>query len=103
TYTFTHKYYTLSLHDALPILMGTTERYQSAARFEKFKRTQMDFFIAPQRVWHGGPIASERRRVEHDHVPARKQLLVRFRHGLRSDRKSTRLNSSHLGISYAVF
>src|SRR6202020_2173923 len=33
-----------------------------------------------------------------------KPLLWRFRRVLfRSDRKSTRLNSSHLGISYAVF
>src|SRR5262245_64797731 len=27
----------------------------------------------------------------------------RYRHGQLPDRKSTRLNSSHLGISYAVF
>src|SRR5262245_5476598 len=31
------------------------------------------------------------------------QAIVRSRRCVRSDRKSTRLNSSHLGISYAVF
>src|SRR5437899_9794973 len=29
--------------------------------------------------------------------------LIRYLQGMREDRKSTRLNSSHLGISYAVF
>src|SRR6202011_5927602 len=34
---------------------------------------------------------------------ARVYLLVDARHGLKADRKSTRLNSSHRCISYAVF
>src|ERR1039458_10631396 len=38
------------------------------------------------------------RHDEHDPQP-----LGGFTHELRGDRKSTRLNSSHLGISYAVF
>src|SRR6266568_7781876 len=60
--TATTEIYTLSLHDALPILPATTDR-----------------------LW---------RRIPR-HAPARSAL--------RQDRKSTRLNSSHSSISYAVF
>src|SRR5438045_4495456 len=35
--------------------------------------------------------------------PVRDRLAGRDRHPAQQDRKSTRLNSSHLGISYAVF
>src|SRR5437899_9918335 len=56
------EFYTLSLHDALPIFVGAT----------------------PEPAW-GGPFAGGLLAV-----PPK-------------DRKSTRLNSSHLGISYAVF
>src|SRR5256885_6423198 len=63
--TATTEIYTLSLHDALPILLG------------------QDFF--PQ--------------VDTGQF----RLHLRARSGTRIDRKSTRLNSSHLVISYAVF
>src|SRR5690625_6825906 len=33
----------------------------------------------------------------------REQVWAQFRQGLAQDRKSTRLNSSHVAISYAVF
>src|SRR5258705_6984986 len=72
--TATTEIYTLSLHDALPI----------------FKLVQLDD--------GGDPSASTRnarKLVEEDKV----DLLI----GTSGDRKSTRLNSSHLGISYAVF
>src|SRR5471030_2897436 len=64
--TVTTEIYTLSLHDALPILsVASTEfpRFGAAAR----------------------------------------ESTETFENGGRRDRKSTRLNSSHLGISYAVF
>src|SRR5205814_8660556 len=83
--------YTLSLHDALPI------------------------------SWLDGADVVVGRAVLH-HVPMAEFLLGRLRAALRpgtrvgfiepdfrtplarlADRKSTRLNSSHLGISYAVF
>src|SRR3712207_6943431 len=35
--------------------------------------------------------------------PDRRQRLAQLRDALRRDRKSTRLNSSHANISYAVF
>src|SRR2546426_12590904 len=74
--TATTEIYTLSLHDALPILMA---------------------FNQPANVTLVGTRFCFSRRVDHcffftksDRAPAR-------------DRKSTRLNSSHLVISYAVF
>src|SRR3712207_9166118 len=78
--TATTEIYTLSLHDALPISAG--------------------------RVVRGVVVALER------HVPVAGPRLVldpvqqrRAAHQLEAlvDRKSTRLNSSHANISYAVF
>src|SRR3712207_8556890 len=73
--TATTEIYTLSLHDALPIYCG---------------------FRARQR----GDNPSKRRMKERKLTPARYALLDGERH---LDRKSTRLNSSHANISYAVF
>src|SRR5688500_20068491 len=80
-------FYSLSLHDALPILV---QREQQASP-EADKRA-----------------ASRRHRAGTGDQPARNvhlQLARRSRGGnpLVLDRKSTRLNSSHLVISYAVF
>src|SRR5437899_13109159 len=64
-------FYTLSLHDALPIYFPSVE--PPLQQFDQQRRLPL-----PQ------PVAQ--------------------RAGVRcKDRKSTRLNSSHLGISYAVF
>src|SRR3712207_7599063 len=72
--TATTEIYTLSLHDALPILPDGPAPYACPAV------TQSDEFITPDaRVFS----CSEQPLVE--------------------DRKSTRLNSSHANISYAVF
>src|SRR5688500_19643094 len=68
-------YFTLSLHDALPILLGLSRPSISAygsGGFTSYSQEQL-----------------------------REQLLNWLERGL--DRKSTRLNSSHLVISYAVF
>src|SRR5260221_5172899 len=72
--TATTEIYTLSLHDALPIC---------AAR-------------APQRAPRGGGA----RRAPRPRGPGRARGPSAPRRG---DRKSTRLNSSHTVISYAVF
>src|SRR5262245_63756269 len=66
--------YTLSLHDALPILSTASIPPTTGLRL----------------TWRR-PSAIDRR-------PGRPARTVGGR-----DRKSTRLNSSHLGISYAVF
>src|SRR5262245_64393422 len=66
--TATAEFYTLSLHDALPIWRSRVE------------------------------VEAARHRVRRDQV-----RVIAGRDDVRPDRKSTRLNSSHLGISYAVF
>src|SRR2546426_11849957 len=74
--TATTEIYTLSLHDALPI-SGRT--------------------IAPWCRTRGSQRSSVRRTIRRTCRPCRCSV-----HAAR-DRKSTRLNSSHLVISYAVF
>src|SRR5688500_19206748 len=69
--------YTLSLHDALPISAA-------GARTARHRRH------------HGGRQQRPHRGCPVDVAAGRRQLRQR-------DRKSTRLNSSHLVISYAVF
>src|SRR5438045_5123366 len=73
--TPTTKIYTLSLHDALPIYARNERKDVRCAHCGACHRA------AQTRGWCGR----------------------RARVGLDGDRKSTRLNSSHLGISYAVF
>src|SRR5256885_5679938 len=74
--TATTEIYTLSLHDALPIWSWPTPSGQ-ALPYE--------------------------RRLPHFPCPRAGTRGLRPRSGDRPDRKSTRLNSSHLVISYAVF
>src|SRR5437588_11117764 len=63
--------YTLSLHDALPICVGSILRHASQIACHQPRRSAKEL-ISNQFSWKG-------------------------------DRKSTRLNSSHTVISYAVF
>src|SRR2546430_10013359 len=72
--TATTEIYTLSLHDALPISAGLP---RARARLPGLRRV----------------------RALGDHRPGRRGRV----RGSRGDRKSTRLNSSHSQISYAVF
>src|SRR3989442_13971031 len=85
--TATTEIYTLSLHDALPISLVA-----DASHYEALRRQHISDLLArmPENVkrvkWPGERIREERQQR------------------LRSlDRKSTRLNSSHVRISYAVF
>src|SRR5699024_11914733 len=92
--------YTLSLHDALPILnILHHEKLQLLCRLGK------GFIIGPavSRICAQNPQS-----LDLSGVDALDDLVVgdgRFlcQHLLRQDRKSTRLNSSHVSISYAVF
>src|SRR5262245_63772529 len=76
--TATPHLYTLSLHDALPI-SGRFRRGRPA-------RIQAGVVLSPM----------VRRAVDGEHLGIHPRRAP-------PDRKSTRLNSSHLGISYAVF
>src|SRR3712207_8586303 len=92
--TATTEIYTLSLHDALPICGEGRRPERTVAR--RRVRRQPD----PDRArLRGRPLLHAPRRAG----PARDRPVlgsVRTRVG---DRKSTRLNSSHANISYAVF
>src|SRR2546430_10369709 len=81
--TATTEIYTLSLHDALPISVGLS---QSG---EQRPGLPVHFSRGPRRARQ----EDQRRDGDGGHAGARK----------RRDRKSTRLNSSHSQISYAVF
>src|SRR5699024_12871692 len=72
----------LSLHDALPISAGAHGRASAAAGGAR-----------PRRHAPGGAAAGR----------VRGACRARARQAPRTDRKSTRLNSSHVSISYAVF
>src|SRR2546428_9005015 len=76
--TATTEIYTLSLHDALPI-------YSESRRQRRHRG-------GPRRLLHSLPGFAGARAA--GHLPGA---------ALRLDRKSTRLNSSHDQISYAVF
>src|SRR5438034_6233150 len=78
--------YTLSLHDALPIWEVLGEELDAGAGWKP-------------RVEPGG--LTERRRAATADPDRRATGTMRLR--LHGDRKSTRLNSSHTVISYAVF
>src|SRR5438045_7633270 len=80
--------YTLSLHDALPISEGRHTRTRVYGRGGRDGECREEF-----------ESGRSRRRAVSDRV--RQLLLLSARAVV--DRKSTRLNSSHLGISYAVF
>src|SRR5256885_9472010 len=85
--TATTEIYTLSLHDALPILVGADRAAEREALLRVGHR-------GLERDLHGaGRLRREQRLGE---VERRGGRAV-------GDRKSTRLNSSHLVISYAVF
>src|SRR3712207_7970615 len=89
--TATTEIYTLSLHDALPIfqvLPGRGRRRHQGA--EGAGRPVRAGAVLP----HGGHHGGERARVARPRAGALRR---------RQDRKSTRLNSSHANISYAVF
>src|SRR5437762_2438735 len=82
---------TLSLHDALPIFPGTEDQIvQSRQRNE----------ILDERTAAVGPLAEPDGGQLSDRTDGFGQPAA---NGFDSDRKSTRLNSSHRCISYAVF
>src|SRR5206468_11055902 len=93
------KIYTLSLHDALPIYafngyhMGNTA--ENVAQKWQITRIDQDKFAAASQ--QKAEAAQKAGRFKDEIVP------VKVPGSAISDRKSTRLNSSHDQISYAVF
>src|SRR5205807_9479475 len=90
----------LSLHDALPILGALQHRRLRFARFapRRPEVQQHDFAVvgAERGAGRAGQGLEGARGLGRQNAFATRSRLVQ-------DRKSTRLNSSHLVISYAVF
>src|SRR5256885_3546510 len=86
--TATTEIYTLSLHDALPIWPEPSVRKGIVNGHLILKRD--DSQVTPAQLWNRRP-------------EAKPIVLLGLRAQRLLDRKSTRLNSSHLVISYAVF
>src|SRR5205807_8551130 len=89
------KTYTLSLHDALPIY--------GAAAGPKFDQSQQRW--RAHRLPHRGHPQPEQFAEHLAHLGRGREIALASQRIARNviDRKSTRLNSSHLVISYAVF
>src|SRR5256886_12449476 len=87
--TATTEIYTLSLHDALPISV-----------FQDFHDIFGDFFGFEDLFGGGGRRGRSRAQRGSD---LRYDMSLTFEEASTGDRKSTRLNSSHSQISYAVF
>src|SRR5205814_4061634 len=101
--TATTEIYTLSLHDALPIFCpaGQTLTRKQLARKDRAVIYAAQPEVCGACALKGRCTARSRRFVtRHLHEAALQGMDQR---ATSEDRKSTRLNSSHLGISYAVF
>src|SRR5690606_41508351 len=93
--------YTLSLHDALPIYLTKLKQVPDALR-QRINETWGDGEPSPiaEQV-HAGVVALVQELVHLSLLPGqvtKTRLTDEY-----LDRKSTRLNSSHVKISYAVF
>src|SRR3712207_7684333 len=89
--TATTEIYTLSLHDALPICSLTSPASAVEGLQPDLVRLQGSLFVLPDPDL---PQSLESYDLSHEQSSSRMRS---------SDRKSTRLNSSHANISYAVF
>src|SRR3712207_8703894 len=87
--TATTEIYTLSLHDALPIFADREDLPEGRRAGDRGVLARAGRHRCPLLGPTAGGIPAERPSTEGD-------LLI-------TDRKSTRLNSSHANISYAVF
>src|SRR5690242_20878291 len=85
THTHTTEIHTLSLHDALPICRHADDGRRGVVRPDRGHRRGRSGDVRFQRAERRARLAQRREEVA------------------AQDRKSTRLNSSHMSISYAVF
>src|SRR5947209_17071980 len=89
--------YTLSLHDALPIFAEIERKARHKFRFGQKTQALPGLNCARYKFWaiHQSRFVGGYAKVVHK--------LPRSKSWYSIDRKSTRLNSSHANISYAVF
>src|SRR5207253_8950967 len=88
--------YPLSLHDALPIYPGIPMMPK-----EMEKVTLPPYVIEPPDILLIDALSVVPKPPYH--IAPLDSLLIQVTGGIPEDRKSTRLNSSHVAISYAVF
>src|SRR5690606_40705001 len=93
--------YTLSLHDALPIFERLVRAVESICKPAKEAKRPRE----AQKPRRGGADGIERELLRRAVASAEEACNGGGADGIRGrkDRKSTRLNSSHVKISYAVF
>src|SRR5699024_12385056 len=93
----TTQIHALYLHDALPILASRPIKFSEKMKLKAAKQEVEEVIIAYDAlaviVNPSNPVSQL----------TRQQLEAIFRGKITKDRKSTRLNSSHVSISYAVF
>src|SRR5205814_6405243 len=95
--------YPHSLHDALPILTSPTGAViQDILRVVERRYANLEIAIYPARVQGPEAVGEIVRGIRAISAAGGFDVLIVARGGGSLDRKSTRLNSSHLGISYAV-
>src|SRR5699024_11760618 len=93
---------TLSLHDALPILVGPTGVGKTEIARRLAKLVDAPFVkVEATKFTEVGYVGRDVESIVRDLLEASIRL-VKEQHTAR-DRKSTRLNSSHVSSSYAVF
>src|SRR5699024_12681055 len=90
------QFYTLSLHDALPIYYLVASREDKESMFLTYSEllNSLDSGAVTK-------ITINNRRLNKANFET--SILMPIQGDFREDRKSTRLNSSHVSISYAVF
>src|SRR5439155_25224687 len=91
---------TLSLHDALPISVppGEFDGFLAVARLTHHRQVGLGFEDHPEAAAQQRLVVRQQDRDAHQGLPSVASTRVAS-----TDRKSTRLNSSHVAISYAVF
>src|SRR3712207_8508516 len=95
-----HTRYTIGIHDVIFFLMIRRPPRSTLFPYTTLFRSEAELLArADPEDADGDGISGRPNRVTH--VRTGQRVLGRF--GWKADRKSTRLNSSHANISYAVF
>src|SRR5699024_12633356 len=100
-HSYTLKIYTLSLHDALPIY-GYRRSVEMCDEYDIYRQCYCGcVFAAKQQGIDFAQITKDAKAFMEGKDAEKSFPHIRFTY--EGDRKSTRLNSSHVSISYAVF
>src|SRR5699024_11674762 len=95
--------YALSLHDALPIYPQMAVQPFSAALYPTIGNDWCAYPVAHDGVIKTAAYPHQKTLYKHIEVaPVPHPCVDQLIHNAHLDRKSTRLNSSHVSISYAV-